>query len=360
MKTIVILSDGTWQGEDQKSNNAKTDHPSNVVFTKEKILDEHPDTKIKQCYYYDEGINGTNFFSKIYNGMTGNGLDQNILDCYKYLINNYEPGDQIYLFGYSRGAFTVRSLAGMIRKCGILKKTFESKTNDVWNLYRSGDKPNFRIPSEFRKSFSIDGEVDTEIKFIGVWDTVGSLGIPYLRSNNFTTKKYEFHDHELNKSVKNAFHAIAIDETRKLFTPTLWDFIPKKGQKVEQRWFVGVHANIGGGISDRELSDISLEWMLSKAKEVGLGLDNFSDTLSSNHLGKIAHAHFLFSLFDKKEPRVIGFTFDEHTKSDIIDKNQTLDPSVTLRFQNDPNYRPTNLIEYISKFALLKSDFHQF
>ena len=226
--------------------------------------------------WYDAGV-GTERWNKIRGGVTGRGLSYNILQGYKFLVDNYDSGDEIYLFGFSRGAYTARSLAGMIRNVGILhgryarEKRLEDNPvlmNAFWLYQRRDGNPDTAEVSYFRSVYSM---VDVEIRFLGVWDTVGALGIP-SNSIDRVDPRYEFHDTTLSRIVKSAYHALAIDETRPEFIPTMWTSPPKPGQTLEQVWFAGVHSEVGGG-KRLPLTDIPLRWMQDKAMANGLELN---------------------------------------------------------------------------------------
>jgi hypothetical protein len=210
---------------------------------------------------------------------------------------SYEAGDELYLFGFSRGAYTVRSLGGLIRNCGIMKPEFLDFVTEAYHLYRdrtSLTHPDSDLMKAFKKSYGIDAE-ETKIKFMGVWDTVGALGVP-LRWFYGLNKKYEFHDVKLSGQIKYAYHALAIDEKRKIFEPTLWELSEHAKQSAdpqicEQVWFPGVHSNVGGGYVDSGLSDIALKWMINKASETGLAFDkNYIEKIKPNSCGELRNS----------------------------------------------------------------------
>jgi hypothetical protein len=195
------------------------------------------------------------------------------MSAYRYLVDTYEPGDQLFLFGFSRGAFTARSTAGFVRNCGILRREHADRLDDAYTLYRSHNEPTKPRGIEstlFRQAYSHEATV----YFIGVWDTVGSLGIPWSGNPlvNMVNKRWQFHDTDLSSTVSFAYQALAIDEQRRPFQPTLWTQ-PKDApptQQLEQVWFSGVHCDVGGGYLTHELSDITLNWMVEKARKSGL------------------------------------------------------------------------------------------
>ena len=193
-------------------------------------------------------------------------------DCYRFLVERYEPGDELFLFGFSRGAFTARSLAGLIRNAGILRREHAGRVDEAYRLYRArGDlaHPSGIESRIFRRWYSHEPDVH----FIGVWDTVGALGIPGMRGR-LAERMWGFHDTQLSSHVSNAFHALAIDERRRPFAPTLWDRpADAPGQTLEQVWFAGVHSDVGGGYPNPGLSEIALLWMAGRAAACGLAFD---------------------------------------------------------------------------------------
>ena len=268
VKRIIVCSDGTWNTPDQKDDGVI--QPTNVVKMSRAILPQASDGT-RQVVFYDPGVGTGNFLDKITGGAFGKGLSRNVQDAYRFISQNYSEGDKIYLFGFSRGAFTARSTAGLIRNCGILKKEHIDRLDDAYALYRNKNvHPDDAVSQQFRSNYSHEANAF----FIGVWDTVGSLGVPVSALRWLTKKKYEFHDVTLSRSITYAYHALAIDEQRKPFKPTLWKIQHSDKQTVEQVWFAGVHSNIGGGYKDCGLSDYTFLWMKDKAEAAGLELDN--------------------------------------------------------------------------------------
>jgi uncharacterized protein (DUF2235 family) len=266
-KNLVLCCDGTWDSADQAAD-PKTGElcVSNVLKIAVRLKKVTSAGKL-QIVYYDQGVGTGNVLDKIGGGAFGDGLEANINDVYRFLIANYEPGDAIYLFGFSRGAYTARSIAGMIRRCGIITRENVRKYPDAKALYRSGVNSGDPKAVQFRKDFAI--EDSTPVQCIGVWDTVGALGIPVHGFSSFNESKYGFLDTTLSSAVKFAFHALSVDERRGPFKPTLWDSAPAAGQTVQQAWFAGVHSDIGGGYPEHGLSDLALEWMLDCAALAG-------------------------------------------------------------------------------------------
>jgi uncharacterized protein (DUF2235 family) len=286
--------------------------------------------------FYDQGVGTGNVLDRWSGGALGEGLDDNIFDAYRFLIANYEIGDEIYLFGFSRGAFTARSIAGMIRKCGIVKRTSINQYAPAMHLYRdSNTPPDAPAAKSFKAAHSCFPDGDIPIRFIGVWDTVGALGIPMRGLRWMTRRKHVFHDTELSKTVQVARHALAIDEHRAPFEPTLWMEKPKPGQTLEQVWFPGVHSDVGGGYDETDLSDVALDWMLGEAKAAGLALD--ADVIAGRQLrpnpkGKLHDSKTGLYNLTKGIDRPIGVGGSQRVHSSAIE-----------RWDSDGKYRPKNL-----------------
>ncbi|MGZ9271285.1 MAG: DUF2235 domain-containing protein [Candidatus Binatia bacterium] len=257
-KNIALFLDGTWnKPDDPGANDSKK--------TNVRILYEMSYQNNDQKAYYDSGV-GTEWYDDKIGGTTGFGLSQNIKQAYYKLCVLYENGDKIFLFGFSRGAFTARSLAGLVYHCGLIKahEFSEGDIDDMFNIYKRDDQN--------AKQRCKENNSCCPIEMIGVWDTVGSLGIPKIFVDEKSTDRYiQFHDTALSPEVKAAYHALAIDEQRRAFTPTLWNEPRKDADQIlEQVWFAGVHSDIGGGYPDRHHSNIALKWMLECAKRHGL------------------------------------------------------------------------------------------
>jgi len=256
-KRIVFCADGTWDSAQNDTN----------VY---KLFKATPITS-DQIAFYDDGVgsDGTPL-EKLAGGAIGDGLFQKIKDGYTKIAHVYEPNDEIFIFGFSRGAFTARSLAGMIAICGLPTASFDDNLlNAAFQAYRH---PNQR--AALLASLNNYALFDAKIKMVGVWDTVGSLGIPAL-FGKVDPVLYGFLDTSLHPDVLSAYQALAIDERRQEFPPTLWTppSPPIAGQVLEQVWFCGVHCDVGGGYPETGLSDITLNWMMGKAGTLGLQVD---------------------------------------------------------------------------------------
>lgn len=269
-KRLIVCCDGTWNTADQISSGKPC--PTNITKIAVSIAPEDS-AGVRQCVYYHSGV-GTSRRERLRGGAFGIGLSRNVFDAYQFLRDNYEDGDELFFFGFSRGAFTARSIAGLVRNCGILRTENADRMREAWALYRSAaENPRGVASTLFRRAYSHD----PWIHFIGVFDTVGALGVPafgprWLRPVvRRINSRWEFHDTTLSSHVHGAFHALAIDEQRAAFQPTLWHQQPNAhGQELKQVWFTGVHCDVGGGYSDASLSDISLLWMVDRAREYGL------------------------------------------------------------------------------------------
>ncbi len=278
MKNIVICCDGT--GNEYGRNN------TNVVDAY--VLVEKDDGQVA---YYDPGIGtgGWEYHEEdgslraLGDQATGYGLQTNVEDAYRYLMGTYEDGDLVYLFGFSRGAFTVRSLAGMLYKCGLLDEGHGNLVEYASKIYNTAD--NEDVAQGFREAFGRR----CPVRFIGVWDTVESL---VLHAGK------RFHDARLNPDVSFAYHALAIDEKRRDFAPFPWDEAnAADGQTIEQVWFAGCHADVGGWFDERGLCHITLHWMLDKA--MGCGLHVKEDELAARRTDPYDLIHQSFTGFWK-------------------------------------------------------------
>jgi uncharacterized protein (DUF2235 family) len=293
-RRLVVCMDGTWNKPGQKDEGVRTE--TNVLRLSE-ALAKLPD----QITGYFRGV-GTDRGEQLSGGAFGWGLFDQIKDGYRFLREQFQPGDPIYIFGFSRGAYSARSLSGMVLRCGIVRRDANPRFPDlgadllttqqdgnlrmdvvdrIFALYKRAYDPKNRHEVErFKQQYCHD----TAVRFVGVWDTVGALGIPdgvipFLKKFDqaLDEKLYGFLNTDLNPRVEAACHAVAIDERRKSFLPTLWTDpggapprVNVAGSSVEQTWFVGAHSNVGGGYADRGLSDIALKWMIDRAVKHGL------------------------------------------------------------------------------------------
>ncbi|MGN6608982.1 MAG: DUF2235 domain-containing protein [Jatrophihabitans sp.] len=264
MKNLIVCADGTWDKATDK-------YPSNVERLSREVAPT-ADGGVPQQVYYHAGV-GTSFGDKFRGGLFGYGLGHNVRACYRFLVEHYEAGDRLFLFGFSRGAFTARSLAGFIRNAGVLRPEHVDRVDEGYDLYRDKEGPDAPSALEFRRQYA--WTMQTPIHFVGVWDTVGALGVPNVGWPwvNWLNRRYQFHDTQLSSHVRFAYQALSIDEARRPFAPTLWQPQPAvPGQVVEQVWFAGVHTDVGGGYADGQLADITWHWMTDRARAAGLAL----------------------------------------------------------------------------------------
>jgi hypothetical protein len=263
-KNIVICCDGTWNKPEQIDRGVLA--PTNVVKTARAASIREKD---KQYVYYDRGV-GSGAWDRIRGGAFGIGLSKNVRQAYRAIVDHYEEDDRVFLFGFSRGAYTVRSLGGLLHKCGLLRRDPDA---DLDKLVAAAYLV-YRDRKDDGEAFKQAHSQDIKITMLGVWDTVRALGVPLRLLNFIARKRHIFHDHKLRDNVLHAYHALAIDEKRRIFKPVRWDMKDKKTRKIaEEVWFVGVHSNIGGGYMDDGLSDTALQWMLRKARKHGMLLN---------------------------------------------------------------------------------------
>jgi uncharacterized protein (DUF2235 family) len=334
-KRLVMCFDGTWNDPSEADLPISDRVETNVIRFCRSIKPQGDDGQA-QVREYCKGV-GVEKGKKLRGGVGGYGLSDNLIAGYRFLSKNYEPDDEIFITGFSRGAYTARSLAGMIRNVGLVRRDealSERITFEAYKIYQTRDDgPDTETARSFRERYSHM----VDIKFLGVWDTVGALGIPISILNFINRKKYGFHDTELSSIVKNAYHAIATDEHRELYKACLWSGKnkPRNLSEVEQRWFLGAHGDVGGGYEDRRLSDIALRWIQDKAIAVGLSLDPVP-LADDNYLGTIhdSYADFLDGKYQYTEKRFYR-PFDRSAAL-----NLTVDESLWIRKQADSTYKP--------------------
>lgn len=333
-RNIIISFDGTWNTPD-RAPSADGDASTNVWKLHQAILDQADGQQ--QLKWYGTGV-GTRWYDKLRGGVFGVGLSRKIQEGYRYLVTHYRDGDRIFIFGFSRGAYSARSLVGMIRNAGLLSAANERRVSEAYSLYRTrdegADSENARF---FRQRYA---RQDIDIHCLGVWDTVGALGIPVESFDWFNQAFYRFHDTELSSIVRHAYHAVAVDEHRRNYCATLWDPKEKSNQQVEQVWFSGAHANVGGGYAGNPLSDLPLRWMAEKAAACGLRIDQQQLPPPPAGLPPITDSwrDFLAGAYSRAQPRhyrQIGGTFFGQEK---------IDDSVLARAARVAEYRPKNTV----------------
>lgn len=342
MKNIVICADGT-------GNSGGYGADTNV-YKIYKAVDIH--NSKNQITFYDQGV-GTeksdtskNKYITALAAAFGFGFKKNVRDLYKFLVRSYSAGDSIFLFGFSRGAATVRALTGLIHHCGLIDRNnatlnnngvfkdeeFEKLLDEAFSCYEKKGQKAIQFKNTYALSdnkYAPNGNL--KIKFIGVWDTVSALGFPkdssVLIQGFFSLADklsdfilpHNFYDYELNPSIENAYHAISIDDERKTFHPIIWDENKTQGH-VEQVWFAGVHSNVGGGYPRTGLSDIALEWMMIKAEQHGLIFYNWYKTqvsASSNRHDRLYDSRDGIAIYYRYGPRDIEKLCDKKLRGNV-------------------------------------------
>ena len=270
MKRLVVCCDGTWN----KPDNETVTNVEKIARTVQS--DPAATGGDYQLVYYISGVGAGSYEAdRLLGGAFGFGLFHNVIACYRFLAQNYAPGDEIFIIGFSRGAYTARSVAGMVGRVGLLTKVslVEERLPEAVHLYQRTQMPSGAF-GESVDEFKHDHCHPARVTFLGVFDTVGALGVP-----GFQRLTPRFHDVQLSGQVERARQALAIDETRLKFAPTLWETPPEPGDaptedaRVKQVWFEGAHSDVGGGYRETGLSDTSLLWMAGEAHDAGLVFD---------------------------------------------------------------------------------------
>jgi uncharacterized protein (DUF2235 family) len=265
MKRLIVCFDGTW-------NNADNPGAETNVSRLSRSIRSDDERGVVQSVLYLRGVGTTGLdTTKFIAGAIGLGVDDNIRSAYMFLAQNFEAGDQIFLFGFSRGSFTARSLVGLIACAGLLRRASLAYLGKAWEYYRT-HKPH--SPELFRQANpDVVQHQGVKIDFVGVWDTVGAMGIPGGIFADVNRDLYGFYDTSPCPIMKRACHAMAIDEHRDSFVPTLWTGATPPDVRIDQVWFAGVHSDVGGGYVSRRLADIPLWWMVRQAQAEGLYFD---------------------------------------------------------------------------------------
>ncbi len=359
-KRLALFLDGTWNSVDSNTNVWRM-----RALAAAKSKDGKP-----QLVYYEVGVNG------FLGGVFGQGLDDNIRLAYDWLIENYNDGDEIFIFGFSRGAFTARSLAGLIAIDGILKAGAPIGVSELFDRYKKGNEESIWTLKEMEASGDISKltgqekwllkySQPTNVKVIGVWDTVGSVGLAAGDIPGISRSQFDYLQTGLRIHILNGYHALAIDEHRNDFAPTLWDVRhpkdpgaviaqPRPLSSVEQRWFVGAHANVGGGYQTDLLAQAPLRWMMKKAESQGLSFRSEVDLDGDAASAPIADSYKsfgygLYAVVSSPLYRTIGREPDVREDGSHVNVNETIDTSVFQRWRADPTYRPANLAEWAQR-----------
>lgn len=361
-KRLALFLDGTWNTVESETN---------ISRLHDLVADEGGG--VSQLRYYDSGV-GTGRFEWLRGGALGYGLGRNVIEAYEWLAERYDDGDEIYIFGFSRGAYTARSLAGLIVKCGLLRRPATLDAGTLFARYRKlkNLRPIYELDYEAARGGKLTAEEEelrrasrrVPIRLVGVWDTVGSLGIPFGNIPGLSRRQFQFHHTRLSNLFDYAYHALAIDEHRAAFRPSLWTrFIPKKPDpataeparfpKVEQRWFVGAHADVGGGNPTR-LPHVAAHWLAEKASDAGLAFDRISPPGPKDHLDPVTDSYrsFMGGLYrliklGQRFYRTIGAGRVEKRHGWVEPVGETIDASVFARF--GPDYCPPALLAWAKR-----------
>lgn len=275
-KNIVVFADGTGQdgGVESQTN----------VYKMFNMVEDRTD---RQVCFYDPGVGSTGFLSRVPGLAGGRGFGRNVRDCYRFIFDEYQSGDRIFLIGFSRGAATVRSLSYFLHLFGILPRSRRELIGRAWDIYTIRDPGRRRArAAAFNAAHRT---IWTRVHFLGCYDTVAALGMPYRWASRLLDRvpgfKHRFHDFRLSPGVEYAYHALALDDRRRTFHPVLWDPVedeagdptgtrrevdPLVVREMRQVWFAGMHSDVGGGYHEQELSDIPLVWLTGRAVERGL------------------------------------------------------------------------------------------
>ncbi|MCK1351545.1 MULTISPECIES: DUF2235 domain-containing protein [unclassified Bradyrhizobium] len=359
-KRLAVYLDGTWNSVDSNTNVWRM-----RALTAAKSRDDKP-----QLVYYSVGVNG------VLGGMLGQGLDDNIRLAYEWLIENYNDGDEIFIFGFSRGAYTARALAGLIAIDGILKAGSPIGVAELFERYRKGDEETIWKLREMQSSgdaaklseqerWLLKYSLPADVKMIGVWDTVGSVGLAAGNIAGISRSQFDYLQTGLRIHILNGYHALAIDEHRKDFVPTLWTVRHPKDPKaviaqprplsvVEQRWFAGAHANVGGGYETDLLNQAPLRWLMRKAETNGLAFRTEVELEGDSVIAPITDSYGKFGYgiyrwISSPFQRPIGADPEERDDGTHPTVNETIDVSVFKRWRADPAYRPANLVDWAER-----------
>lgn len=357
-RRLVVFFDGTWN---------KVATGTNVERLRTLVAAADAGGRTQVCRYF-AGVGVKPGLEHWLGGAFGLGLSDNVKDGYQWLSQNWQPGDEIWLFGFSRGAYTARSLGGVIRKCGLAAPAAggtvtRAAIDEAYAYYRNkqevpGDVSGGADPTEvWRRQHAAR---DVLIRFVGVWDTVGDLGVPGVGSwFPFARSNYGFHDTDLSKIVQYAYQALALDEHRADFAPTKWVRPARTlapGEKatawkaeqveVEQRWFVGAHADVGGGEtadgagqSPDTLPEIALAWLQCKAIGAGLAFNAPFPHQPSDD-AELAAPNDSYGAFMGGIYKMLKKPFQRPMGGGV---NETIDASVWKKWGHTAPYRPPSL-----------------
>jgi len=363
-KNIILCADGT--------GNKGGYTPDSNVYKIYNAIEIH-DSNTSQYTYYDNGVGtSSNKYWRAISGAFGIGIKQNIIDLYTFLAMHYEPGDRVYLFGFSRGAATIRAFCGFIATTGLVngKHLSDEKltqyTCDAFKAYKN-HKKNPQAAQSFARHSNSHNIID--IHFVGVWDTVSALGFP-TRTDKTSASLFIldlvfmglekvldvfwphlFYRYELTPNIQHAFHALAIDDERTAFWPMVWDETTNQAKEVEQVWFAGMHSNVGGGYERAGMANVTLHWMMLRAQKYGLDFkDNkVSETYDDSNIhGRLYNSRDGLAVYYRYHPRNIAKLCKNKLKGDINIHCSTLERMK----KRTANYAPVMLPD---KFNIVQS-----
>jgi uncharacterized protein (DUF2235 family) len=359
---LALFLDGTWDKEEGNTN----------VWRSKCLCAPVGQDGLEQKVFYSAGV-GTSVGSRLTGGAFGKGIDDVILEAYEWLVETYENGDEVFIFGFSRGAFTARSLAGFISRCGIVRAGAPLGINQLYDRYKRGNLEHsiheLREPQADSSKFTLEERwmvrdcYPAFVKFTGVWDTVGAFAKTDF-AKNVTGGEHTYLDANLRQTESFVYHALAIDENRADFDATLLSVYhqnnslkpyesPRPLSAVEQRWFVGAHGDVGGGSYNDLLAQIPLKWLLLKASSHGLTFrqtfevepDALTTPVEDSYSNFLNGAYKLLEL-GKRHYRPIDRPPLADGDWTIHTVNETIDGSVFDRWRADAKYRPQNLQEW--------------
>jgi Uncharacterized alpha/beta hydrolase domain (DUF2235) len=361
-KRLAVFLDGTWNVVGDDTN----------VWRMKSLCAPADAQGTAQLVHYDKGVSG------LFGGLFGDGVDQIITTAYQWLVDTYNAGDEIFLFGFSRGAYTARSLAGFVATCGLLKSGGALGVNQLYKRYRTrGARTIYELidaqqhgtlgDASREEILMLKYAMPIPIKLVGVWDTVGDLGVPLISYEGVRFwSPLGFMTTGLRVPIQHGFHALAVDEHRQAFTPTFWTIRhpsppgappPRPLESVEQRWFVGAHANVGGGNESDILPQVPLRWLMKKASLHGLVFREDVELDGDETAAPIndSYGEFLYGtyrVFSRPYFRPIGAPSRQVQGGTESNVNETIDVSVFARWNANGTYRPSNLADWAARYGV--------
>lgn len=383
-RNIVLCSDGTGN-RGGKARGTNVWEIVNAVWRQPNAEGKLP--KRTQVTFYDDGVGSQNFIAfKILGGAFGWGYSRNIRDLYRSLVSAYEPGDDIYLFGFSRGAYTVRGLAGMILKQGILNRhkfetskeldyavmavfrayrdSYKSVAGWLWRRLRPGYARKYQSLLEQGKIHELDNDKkpQSHIRFIGVWDTVDAVGLPVDEMADLLdlVVRFRFRDQDLHENVEKACHAMSLDDERGTFWPVMWNEDgARESSRITQVWFSGMHSNVGGGYEKDQMAFVSLDWMMQEAEKAGLQFyRDVRDRIreDANAHGKMYDSRAGLAAYYRYRPRSICAIGHDDKAGVCIDEPKVHFSALRRAARATADYAPISLAKKIKVVSTHEAD----